>query len=247
MGVGYNPKIITNGLVLCLDAGNRKSYSGSGTVWKDLSGNNNNAILVNGASFTNDGSKSYIRCGSNITNGYLEILDNSSLDFGSNNFTVEYWFRKLQTTSSFSNIWGPNKWNTGGSAGTNEWSLGIGNGSGGNGNTTEFGIESSNTSYTVAYTTIPFILNSWYQLIGMRQGANLKIYINGQIKTNQTPAGFTISTTVNNVGRNLRINNSNLNFYYTNADNNTLRIYNRDLTDIEILQNYNATKGRFNL
>lgn len=43
----YNgPKITTSNLILCLDAGNRKSYPGSGTVWYDLSGNNNNFNIV---------------------------------------------------------------------------------------------------------------------------------------------------------------------------------------------------------
>ena len=39
MAVGYNPRIVTDGLVLALDAGNTKSYSGSGATWTDLSGN----------------------------------------------------------------------------------------------------------------------------------------------------------------------------------------------------------------
>ena len=46
MGVAYNSKIVTDGLVLCLDAGNSKSYPGSGTTWTDLSGNGNNGTLV---------------------------------------------------------------------------------------------------------------------------------------------------------------------------------------------------------
>lgn len=35
MGVGYNPRIVTDGLVLCLDAANKRSYPGSGTTWID--------------------------------------------------------------------------------------------------------------------------------------------------------------------------------------------------------------------
>lgn len=45
MGIAYNPKIVTNGLVLCLDAVNDKSYPGSGTTWRDLSGNGNNGSM----------------------------------------------------------------------------------------------------------------------------------------------------------------------------------------------------------
>ena len=47
MGVAYNSKIVTDGLVLCLDAGNIKSYPGSGTTWTDLSGNGRNGTLTN--------------------------------------------------------------------------------------------------------------------------------------------------------------------------------------------------------
>jgi hypothetical protein len=46
MAVGYNPRIVTDGLVLALDAGNTKSYPGSGSTWYDLSGNSNNGTII---------------------------------------------------------------------------------------------------------------------------------------------------------------------------------------------------------
>jgi hypothetical protein len=51
MATRYSPAIVTSGLVLCLDAANRKSYSGTGTTWSDLSGNNYNGTLTNGPTF----------------------------------------------------------------------------------------------------------------------------------------------------------------------------------------------------
>ncbi len=51
MSVISGPNIVTNGLVLHLDAANTKSYSGSGTTWTDLSGNGNNGTLTNGPTF----------------------------------------------------------------------------------------------------------------------------------------------------------------------------------------------------
>ena len=42
MAIFYNPSIVSSGLVLALDAGNPKSYPGSGTTWTDLSGQSNN-------------------------------------------------------------------------------------------------------------------------------------------------------------------------------------------------------------
>ena len=63
MGIAYNPKIVTDGLVLCLDAANPKSYPGTGTTWSDLSGNGKNATIntshvsysSTGLTFTGDG------------------------------------------------------------------------------------------------------------------------------------------------------------------------------------------------
>ena len=57
MSLHHSPKIITDGLVLCLDARNTKSYPGTGTTWYDISGNNNHATLVdshNNVTFNND-------------------------------------------------------------------------------------------------------------------------------------------------------------------------------------------------
>ena len=51
MGISRGPKIVSSGLVLCLDAANKVSYPGSGTVWRDLSGNNNTGTLTNGPTF----------------------------------------------------------------------------------------------------------------------------------------------------------------------------------------------------
>lgn len=66
----YGPRITTNGLVMCLDAGDRNSYSGSGTSWADLSGNGSNGTLTNGPTFDStsngnivfDGLDDYINC-----------------------------------------------------------------------------------------------------------------------------------------------------------------------------------------
>lgn len=52
MALAHSPKIITDGLVLCLDAGNTKSYPGSGTTWTDLSGQGNNGTIT-GAVYSN--------------------------------------------------------------------------------------------------------------------------------------------------------------------------------------------------
>jgi len=48
MGLIHSPIVPSDGLVLCLDTANKRSYPGSGTNWFDLSGNNNHGVLTNG-------------------------------------------------------------------------------------------------------------------------------------------------------------------------------------------------------
>ena len=52
MALTHSPRIVTDGLVLCLDAGNTKSYPGSGTAWNDLSGSGNWSIKFTSFEYT---------------------------------------------------------------------------------------------------------------------------------------------------------------------------------------------------
>jgi len=56
MATYYSPKIVTNGLVLALDAANRKSYNSGSTTWYDLSGNNKNFVLQNSPTYSTNNS-----------------------------------------------------------------------------------------------------------------------------------------------------------------------------------------------
>ena len=64
MGVTYNNRIVTDGLVLCLDAASKRSYPGTGTVWTDLKGGNN-GTLTNGPTFSSDNGGSIVFDASN--------------------------------------------------------------------------------------------------------------------------------------------------------------------------------------
>jgi len=76
MGCSSGPDIVEDGLVLCLDAGSKRSYPKSGTTWSDLSGNGNHGALQNmdGANFSSDnrgslsfdGTNESISCGTGI-------------------------------------------------------------------------------------------------------------------------------------------------------------------------------------
>jgi hypothetical protein len=88
MALYHSPLVVTDGLVLYLDAANTKSYPGSGTAWNDLSQNGNNAALVNGLLFTNTGSGELFMDGGDE---YIRIPPSSNLSnyFSTGSFTVE--------------------------------------------------------------------------------------------------------------------------------------------------------------
>jgi hypothetical protein len=79
MSYANGPRIVTDGLVCCLDAANRKSYAGSGSAWNDLSGNNNHATLFASPTYdtNNKGSISF-----NGSTQYAEVTTrNTNLEF----------------------------------------------------------------------------------------------------------------------------------------------------------------------
>ena len=93
----FSPKIVTNNLVLMVDAGNPKAYPGSGTTVGDLSGNGRSVVLVNGPTvslqgITLDG-----------TNDYATIAHGGALSFSTGNFTICAWNRCI---SSFAGLYG---------------------------------------------------------------------------------------------------------------------------------------------
>ena len=121
MGIVYNSKIVTDGLVLCLDAGNRKSYPGSGTTWFDMSGQGNNGTLTNGPTFSTtngglfvfDGVDDYITVPINLTNTTYTVIAVSRyravgnkrriISSNSTNWLLGYWFG--QTNKYYAEGW----------------------------------------------------------------------------------------------------------------------------------------------
>jgi hypothetical protein len=89
--------IVTNGLILNIDAGNMASYPGTGTAWTDLSGLNNTVTLVNGTTYSSANGGTMVFDG---VNDYGVGAYNSNLDLSTNNFTLEGWFN----STSFSTV-----------------------------------------------------------------------------------------------------------------------------------------------
>jgi hypothetical protein len=110
---------------------------------------------------------------------YVSIADDGTLNFGSGNFTVEFWVLRESVTSNFDNSQGVGKWNTGANPGSNEWALGFATSA--NNNHGAFDIEVDNTIYEVE-TVEDLPLNSWVHLAGVREENSLKIYVDGILK-----------------------------------------------------------------
>ena len=73
MSLSHSPLIVRDGLVLCLDAANPRSYPKSGTTWSDLAGANN-GTLTNGPTFDADDK------GSIVFDGTDDRVDVSNLN-----------------------------------------------------------------------------------------------------------------------------------------------------------------------
>ena len=221
----YGPKIVTSGLVLCLDAGNSKSYPGTGTTWTDLSGNGYNGTLTNGPTFNSNNQGNIVFDG---TNDFVVMANSSSVPVEGPG-TIDIWANYSLITGSnrtlFSLVSGGNK----------AIQLGTRTGNA-NGLVWAYG-GSSILSYS--YPILDTISN-WTLTFN---GSNLTLYLNGLSNASTTTAtNQTGSNGIIRLGTYDSVGNEPFNGKIYSS-----RLYNRVLSAAEVLQNYNATKGRFNL
>lgn len=230
MAVDYQYRIVRDGLVLCLDAGNTKSYPGTGTTWFDRSGGGNNGSLVNGVGFSSSNGGSFVFNGVNNrgiqlagTNLSLNQMTISSWNYSTNYNQNGFMFEKT----------------TNGSVNT-QYSLFY---------------NSSNQIYyrtyglsplDLAMTTSDAVVNSqWNNVVATYDGILKRIYVNGVLRAvSGTPTG---TITQNLTGAAYIGTYGNFAGYYFNGNIAQTHIYNRALTLLEIQQNFNATRGRYGI
>ena len=232
MGISYNPSIVTNGLVLCLDAGNAKSYPGSGTTWTDLSGRGNNGTLVNGPTYSSANGGSLVFDGVNDgvqlagTNFSLNQMTISSWNFSSNYVQNGFMFEKT----------------TNGSVNT-QYSLFFNGSSSSNLYYRTYGL--STTDLIVSNANSGVVNNNWNNVVATWDGTNKRIYVNGILRA--TSANLTGTITQNSTGAAYIGIYGNFGGYPFNGRIAQTQIYNRALTASEIQQNFNALRGRFGI
>jgi hypothetical protein len=218
MGFYRGPHIVTDGLVLSLDAGNVKSYPGTGTLWNDLSGNGNNGTLINGPTFGSANGGSIVFDGvddfctlSQTTLTLITWTLHIDLFYQYNNKTFEFFFGN----------------NIGDSSGKILLSY---NGLVSFRNSIYYNFNVQSTELTNKNSVLSFVSN----------GVSISLYVNGVYRSVVTPNSTQLP--MQSIGRAWSdlVWNSKFNL-------NNIKAYNRALTPDEILQNYNATKSRYNL
>jgi hypothetical protein len=242
MSVYSGPEISNSGLVLCLDAGNTKSYLGSGTTWTDLSGLGNNGTLTNGPTFSSDNGGSMVFDGVNDYVAMGNILKFTRTEQA----TISTWFN----ISSYSN---PNfiiaRRITGGNR--TDYSQVVRN------STTisylfdddgRTGINNGDPTY-YDWTVSQMSAGNWYnftiKLLNNGSWGSVTGYFNGSELSTLNGPHDDYSSNELVLGRNHIINLGSP--VYFNGKIGVVQIYNRALSNTEIQQNFNALRGRFNI
>lgn len=232
MATNYNPKIITDRILLALDAGNIKSYPGSGTTWTDLSGNGNNGTLQNGASYVsgNGGAISF-----DGSNDRVVIPNDTALD--TQTPSVEVWV-KVDTIPQDGFIFEKGDANT-------QYSLFIQD----NFEVTPqiiWRVKAAGFNDMKVTVATHMDTSSYAQVVGTYTSGSRKLYINGSLVASDSTTG-TIPSNSGGMSVGAYGGFDGPYGYYLDGEISIVRVYNRVLTAQEIQQNFNATRRRYGI
>jgi hypothetical protein len=242
MSFAHSPQIVTNGLVLALDAGNIKSYVSGSTTWFDKSGFSNDGTLTNGPTFNTGSGGSIVFDGTNdyviTTSGLTPALNIIS------SITLETWLKPTALADAFHGDGINSKgFSSDANAGVYETLL-IPSSS----VNTPFFRMRIGSSTPLYNPNTPIILNQIYHFVSTYNGNIMRIFINGI----ESGAGLSqtgnIETNTQQLATGVRWTHrlgSADSFFSGNIFVN--RIYNRALSADEITQNFNALRGRFGI
>jgi hypothetical protein len=225
MALSHSPQIVRDGLVLYLDAANIKSYPGTGTTWFDLSNIKNNGTINNNPTYLNNNKGIFSFDG---TNENITIGETSSLNLQS--YTYCFWIKRIEPA------------NTG-------WLQFMQRSTSGRNPGIWFYINEANRIHFSIYmsgafnTSVDpsgFFLNEWHYFTATVDYSNnttiLKGYTDGILKQTTTHADNypVLGTGISYIGNRL-------------FDLGIFSVYNRALSNDEIKENFNATRGRYGI
>ena len=218
------PNIVTDGLILALDAGDVSSYPTTGTTWYDACGQGNDSTLINGIDFN--------------LNGWMELDSTDEyIDIGpaTNFLPLEYHSLEIMVKSS------------GLGAGMNSGALfGLTYGiivqilSGGSLSYYVYNTDNGSSTYlfSKSSTGVNLFDNKWHHIVCLRNSSNAEIYIDGELNSSGGNGGTWSGTNIW-ASMNGRIGDNPNNVSYNLFGSlNSPRIYNKALSSSEILQNY---------
>ena len=230
MGIDYNNVIVSDGLVLYLDAANTRSYSGSGTSSNSLVGGIG-ATLVDGVGFTSSNNGAFIFDGSNDV---IDLGDNFDMGLASFSFCTYF---KANAVSGLQGIFSK-------SIATNaasRYALFILN-------SKIYPFMSMGGADVSTPSTLTILANTWYHVGAVYDRTDkLTLFINGNFDSATTITQFIAddfqASHIFRIGSYSDASNNAA--YFLSGSIPQLLVYNRVLSATEVLQNYNATKGRY--
>ena len=228
MAISGGPDIVEDGLVLHLDAADKNSYAGSGTSIYDLSGNGHVGTLTNGPTF-NSVNRGYF-----TFDGANDYINQPSPSLNLTNFSFSAWINGSGVIfgSGVQETW-PRWWQFKESEFRFRPTQVIGNG----------------INYTISIPSP--ITNQWNMVSYVRNSSTMYAYQNGILVStyNSFPTNALVTHTNwgQFVGKSKQDYNQYTNELFFTGNISNVSMYNRALSASEILQNYNATKGRFGL
>jgi hypothetical protein len=228
--INYNDP--NQGLLIYLDSTRTSSYVGSGSTWNDISGFDNDATLINNPTF-------------DVNNGGSIVFDDDLFQYGTipnigdlPNWTVEVWFKLTSTLSGKCTALVANQFDL-----TSKLNFSIGT-----------NLFPTNSNICVGFydgqwrTTTGFVPNTdtWYQVVGTYDGQTIKQYINGVLS----------GGTVNYIGTpqsggELRLmrrwDSTAIKSNLVDGHLSIIKIYDRNLSNTEVLNNFNTNKVKYGL
>lgn len=234
-----NGSLITEGLVLNLDAGDLSSYSGTGTSWNDLSVNGNHGTLVNSVTYTssNQGALEFNGNGNGTgpPNPYVGLPTNADFNFGTGDFTIEMW-TYITPDNPHPNLLTIN--------GNSSWYAAA-----------RFGYWQGNFSVSHSYngtswvpniiSNCPADLNTWLHIVVSRISGMVKIYVNNVEKTSYALPGSLMADGENQIGQ---LNHPSIGYFNLSGKIAITKIYKgKGLTSSEVNSQFNLVKSRYGL
>jgi hypothetical protein len=242
MSFNFSPKIVTDGLILYLDAANTKSYISGSTVWNDISRGGNNGTLINGPTFNNSNIGAIVFDG---VDDYVSLPQSTpNQTIGNYSFSLWLKFTNTITSSSTSNFMMLEAQNVL-LGGVDNYLYLLSNATlpGSNG---RIGFQTFNPLSILYTTTNTWVGNQWYNITCTYNilTSIQSIFVNGVLENFTTIANCYFNT---NTYFGLGAYSIPPRTWFFNGKIANFMVYKKTLSPTEILQNYNAAKTRFGL